>query len=120
MSRLMERVIRIYLALMLSTLLVLTGQGLALSRGISAPVGQMVICTGTGPVTIYMDEDGQPTRPPHYCPDYALMLLGAVIDAEPELSTPAPAMRAGSPAAAVALAQPAIGAAQARAPPLAV
>ncbi|WP_372574516.1 hypothetical protein [Ruegeria jejuensis] len=70
--------VRISLALVISALLALTAQGLAMSRGVSASVGQMVICTGTGPVMVYVDEDGQPTRPPHYCPDYALSLLGAL------------------------------------------
>ncbi|MCL6283422.1 hypothetical protein M3P21_07730 [Ruegeria sp. 2012CJ41-6] len=69
---------RISLAFVISALLALTGQGLAMSRGVSASVGQMVICTGTGPVMVYVDEDGQPTRPPHYCPDHALSLLGAL------------------------------------------
>ncbi|WP_299643623.1 hypothetical protein [uncultured Ruegeria sp.] len=69
----------------LSLLLVLTGQGLAVSRGMDRAVGQMVLCTGTGPVVVYMDEDGQPTAPPHYCPDYALSLMGAVAVAHPTM-----------------------------------
>ncbi|MCE8526261.1 hypothetical protein KBY23_13390 [Ruegeria pomeroyi] len=71
--------VRISIALALSLLVGLTGQGLANSRGMSAAVAQMEICTGTGPVILYMDAKGQPTAPPHYCPDFALMLLGALL-----------------------------------------
>lgn len=71
--------LRISVALALSLLVGLTGQGLANSRGMNAAVDQMEICTGTGPVILYVDADGQPTAPPHYCPDFALMLLGALL-----------------------------------------
>ncbi len=65
----------------LSLLVILTGQGLAGSRGMDRAVGQMVLCTGSGPVVVYMDAEGQPTQAPHYCPDYALALLGAIHEA---------------------------------------
>jgi hypothetical protein len=74
----MKRFVPRILPVVMCLLVVLTGQGLAVSRGVDRAVGQMVLCTGTGPVVVYMDEDGQPTAPPHYCPDYALALLGAV------------------------------------------
>ncbi|MDP5220272.1 hypothetical protein Q5Y75_24070 [Ruegeria sp. 2205SS24-7] len=92
----MTAYLRISLAVLASALLALTGQGLAMSRGVSASVGQMVICTGTGPVMVHVDEDGQPTRPPHYCPDYVLSLLGALDvieiapDARPSATTDQP------------------------------
>lgn len=70
---------RTYLALALSLLVVVTGQAMAASRGMNAAVGQMVICTGTGPIVVMVDENGQPTQAPAYCPDYALALLGAII-----------------------------------------
>ena len=76
---------RTVLPIVLSLLVVLTGQGLAASRGVDRAVGQMVLCTGNGPVVVYMDENGQPTRAPHYCPDYAMALIGAVLMAQPEL-----------------------------------
>lgn len=82
-------VFRNLLPFALSLLVVLTGQGVAESRGVDQAVGQMVLCTGTGPVVVYMDEDGQPTRAPHYCPDYALNLLGAVHQAQTDVP-PAP------------------------------
>jgi hypothetical protein len=75
----MNAVINRILPLILSLLVILTGQGVAASRGIDNAVGQMVLCTGSGPVVVYMDANGQPSAPPHYCPDYALALLGAVL-----------------------------------------
>ncbi|WP_299659052.1 hypothetical protein [uncultured Ruegeria sp.] len=80
---------RRFLPFLLSLLVILTGQGLAVSRGIDRAVGQMVLCTGTGPVVVYMDAGGQPTQAPHYCPDYALALLGAVHQAQADIP-PAP------------------------------
>ncbi len=76
---------RIILPCALSALIGLTGLSVAGSRGMDRAVGQMVLCTGTGPVVVYVDEQGQPTRPPHYCPDYALTLLGAVLVDQPML-----------------------------------
>lgn len=75
----MRSLVRIYLALGLSLLVLLTGQGMASTRGMNAAVGHMVICTGTGPVAVMVDEDGQPTQAPAFCPDYAMSLLGAVL-----------------------------------------
>jgi len=85
----MTRACRIFLPYVLSVLLALTAQGVAASRGMDAAVGQMELCTGSGPVVVYMDENGQPTKAPHYCPDYALNLLGAVAsDNSPQLTAP--------------------------------
>jgi len=69
---------RTYLALVLALLLVLTGQSMAIARGASGPAGEMVLCTGTGPVLVYVDENGAPTKPSQYCPDCALSLLVAM------------------------------------------
>ncbi|WP_298853406.1 hypothetical protein [uncultured Ruegeria sp.] len=90
-----------FLPYILSVLLVLTGQGIAVSRGMERAVGQMVLCTGAGPVVVYKDEDGQPTAPPHYCPDYALSLMGAIavpatsLPTAPELTQPVPLRHLG-------------------------
>ena len=108
------------LPLILSLLVILTGQGVAASRGMDNAVGQMVLCTGSGPVVVYMDENGQPTSPPHYCPDYALALLGAVMVpsvALPEVSQqmlPSPKRQTGNLIASPKPRQPA------RAPPVPV
>ncbi|MEY8842253.1 hypothetical protein AB9K41_24760, partial [Cribrihabitans sp. XS_ASV171] len=76
-------------ALTLALLLALTGQGLAQSRGMSAAVGQMTLCTGTGPVVVYVDDQGQPTKAPHYCPDFALALMAALLP-DPASAAPPP------------------------------
>ncbi|MFA3919635.1 hypothetical protein [Ruegeria hyattellae] len=108
---------RISLALAVSALLALTGQGLAMSRGVSASVGQMVICTGTGPVVVYVDAEGQPTRPPHYCPDKAMSLLGALELVEVEPSVAPPPVSAPPVSLELVLVRVQPGHALARAPP---
>ena len=85
-----------FLPVILSLLLVLTGQSIAVSRGVDMATGQMVLCTGNGPVVVHVDANGQPTAPPHYCPDYALTLLGAVADAQPA-QPEAPVLRLPTP-----------------------
>jgi len=74
----MARFLRISLALMLALVVTLTGHASASAQGARDASGQMVICSGTGPVTIYVDEDGQPTKAPHFCPDCVMHLLDAV------------------------------------------
>jgi hypothetical protein len=75
--------LRRYLASLLVAALVLTGHSAA-ARGMTDATGQMVLCTGNGPVTVYVDADGQPTKPPHYCPDCLLHLI-ALIEPEAQL-----------------------------------
>lgn len=74
----MARLLRIYLALTLALLVAFTGHAAASMKGSRDASGQMVICSGTGPVTIYVDGDGQPTKAPHYCPDCVMHLLDLV------------------------------------------
>lgn len=62
-------------SLFLALMLALTSQSMAVARGASAAVGQMVLCTGSGPLAIYVDAQGQPTEAPHICPDSALNVL---------------------------------------------
>lgn len=66
------------IAAVLVGLIVLTAQSAAVARSMPDASGQMVICTGTGPVMVYVDRDGNPTRAPHICPDYALSLIVAL------------------------------------------
>jgi len=79
---------RSLLALALALVLVLTGQGMAVARGMSGPDGTMVICTGAGPVTVYVDADGTPMAPPHICPDCALSLIQTGVGGDPALYRP--------------------------------
>ena len=60
--------IRLALALLMGV----TSFGLASARAQSPAVGTVVICTGTGPVHILVDENGQPTGNTMICPDYAV------------------------------------------------
>lgn len=68
--------LRLTLSLVLVFMLALTSQTMALARGAAAPVGHMVLCIGSGSVTVYTDAQGQPTEAPHFCPDCA---VGAVL-----------------------------------------
>ena len=62
----------------MALILIMTSQAMAVARGTTGPAGQMVLCTGTGPALIYVDQNGTPTGPPVYCPDCALADLTAV------------------------------------------
>ncbi|SLN30984.1 hypothetical protein ROG8370_01223 [Roseovarius gaetbuli] len=72
------------LALCLCALLALTSQTMAVARGAPAPAGTMVLCTGTGPVTVLVDSEGTPTGAVHICPDCALGLFHAIATAAPD------------------------------------
>jgi hypothetical protein len=74
----MKSSLRICQATFLALMLVLTSQAMAVARGTSGPAGQMVLCTGTGPTLIYVDQNGVPTGPAVYCPDCALAGLAAL------------------------------------------
>ena len=63
-------------ALGLCLFLALTSQSMAVARGAAQPVGHVVLCTGTGPVSVAVDATGQPTGTPHICPDCMLGLFG--------------------------------------------
>lgn len=110
--------LRPFLAVCLALSLCLTAQGLAMSRGVSTATGQMVICTGNGPVSIHVDASGQPAPAPKYCPDFALSVLGALaVGAIREPVPPAGSGRAlptGMPWPGIA----AVLSPRARAPPL--
>ena len=67
----MSRVSHI-LGYVLAAVIALTAQSAAVARTMPDATGQMVLCTGTGPVMVYTDEDGNPTSAPHICPDFAV------------------------------------------------
>lgn len=70
---------------MLALMLALTGQSAAVARGMPDAAGQIVLCTGAGPVSVLVDENGQPVGPGHICPDCALSLF-AVAGGLPEFA----------------------------------
>lgn len=58
--------------------MVLTSHSMAAARGAAGVAGQIELCTGTGPITVYVDDKGAPIGPPHICPDFALHFLAFV------------------------------------------
>lgn len=64
--------------LLLGLLLLLTSQSMAVARGSAMATGSMVICTGDGLVTVYLDENGAPVEAPHPCPDCLILLCEEV------------------------------------------
>lgn len=73
---------RPFLGLTLALLVALTSQHAALARGQSAATGELVICTGTGLITVHLDAEGNPTVPAHFCPDCTKALATALIPAQ--------------------------------------
>ncbi len=71
---------------LLVALIVLTAQSAAAARMMPDATGQMVICTGTGPMMIHVGADGMPTSAPQICPEYALSLIVAVAPAALSMS----------------------------------
>ncbi|MFD1507881.1 hypothetical protein [Lacimonas salitolerans] len=106
------------LSAVLVLVLALTGQSMAIARGMPGPAGQMVLCTGSGPVTVLVDEDGQPTSPPHICPECTQSLFAAHWDAPAPQSHAAPRLIALSPGAQAAIACALAPLPQARGPPV--
>lgn len=81
----MTRACRPLIAVVLALLLVLTAQAMAVARGMP---GAVVLCTGTGPVTVLTDAEGQPVGPAHICPDCTLSLIVALAQAGPVTAHP--------------------------------
>ena len=77
------KLLRTYLAIALALVLVVTTHSMAVARGTSMPMDQVVLCTGTGPAVVLVDRDGQPVTPPHSCPDCTLGAL-ALNDVAPD------------------------------------
>lgn len=71
----MQRLFRPLSALFLALVLALASHSMAAARGLSGPATEIILCTGTGPVAIWVDDTGAPTGAPHICPDCALSLF---------------------------------------------
>lgn len=79
--RIMKRPLRIWGGVLLALMLSFTSLGMAVARGATTPTGEAVLCTGSGPIAILIDDEGNPVGAPHICPDCALSLfadIGAV------------------------------------------
>jgi hypothetical protein len=66
------------IAILLVSVLVLTGHSMAIARGTPMSAEQMELCTGSGPVMVLVDAEGKPTGASHICPKFSLSLLNAV------------------------------------------
>ncbi|MEB8385826.1 hypothetical protein OO012_01180 [Rhodobacteraceae bacterium KMM 6894] len=71
--------LRISLASLAALALILSGSVALQMRAAPGPSGQIVICSGRGPVTVLVDADGQPTGQVHICPDCTLHALSSVV-----------------------------------------
>lgn len=111
---------RPFIAVSLALVIALTSGVMAVARGQTNAAGSIVLCTGTGPIAVQVDADGQPVGPAHVCPDCALGLFDAAAGAPPTMLLPLVAVAtdpALSPDTAVAFLLPCTP--RARAPPLA-
>ena len=59
-------------------MLLVTAQSMALARGASVAVDEIILCTGSGPVMISVDANGDPTGESHICPEFTLSLIVAL------------------------------------------
>ncbi len=73
----MRRFFHPILSLALVIALSLTGHSMAVARGASAATGQMVICAGAESKLVFVDAQGAPTAPPHFCAECILLFAGA-------------------------------------------
>lgn len=77
----LARIRPVFLTALVALSLVISGQAIALAKGASPATGHMVLCTGHGPVVLFTDANGDPTAPPHMCPDCTLAALSAAPEA---------------------------------------
>lgn len=84
----MTKLMRTYLGISLALMLALTGQSMAVARGTPSASGEIILCTGTGPISVLVDENGQPVGKPHICPDCALSVFAALGEEPPQLLRP--------------------------------
>lgn len=109
----MSRVVALFLALCIA----LTSQAFALARGQAAAVGEMVICTGAGFVTVAVDAEGQPVGHGHICPDAVAALAGLAVAPVGAMVPLRVTQMAEVPGAVIGLASRPVGVKQARGPP---
>jgi hypothetical protein len=84
----MNAALRIFSGLLLALTLSVGSLQMALARTAPVPVGEMVLCTGNGPITVAVDADGNPTGQVHYCPEsaavsFAALEIGAAVLPQP-------------------------------------
>jgi len=77
------RMIRNPLLGVMAIILAFSSLSAATARGQRYDGQKVVICTGEILVTVTIDENGQPVKHTHVCPDYALLLAAVLIPAGP-------------------------------------
>lgn len=105
-------------AILFAAVLAATSLTMAVARGQMRVAGEIILCTGDGPMTVAVNERGEPVGPVLICPDMALGLLAAVSAPMPQSSRPEGVTRMQAPAD---LARPASQAApmpRSRGPPI--
>lgn len=101
----------------LALLIAFTSVQFAAARGQPPAVGTMEICTGTGPVHILVDENGEPTGGVMICPDYAMAFFADVWGVVPDPQLVALWRNIWLPGGAISAYSTAPRVAQARGPP---
>lgn len=66
-------------AICLALVLALASVQVAAARGAPPEVGQMVLCTGSGAITVPVDATGAPTLRAHHCPDCVSVPFAALL-----------------------------------------
>ncbi len=91
------------MSLSLALVLALAAMTIGGARGqVRGPGDRLVICSGTGLSTVYMDEHGRKVPHVHICPDCVPALVAAVWADPPQLLRPILRGRRIAPAGAVA------------------
>lgn len=73
-----HRAARPFGAVVLALMLAISSYGLATARGQAVGLGGAVIlCTGSGAQVVTVDQNGQPLRRLHLCPDMVLSMMAA-------------------------------------------
>lgn len=98
-------VVRLFPVLFLALMLCIGAVQAAAMRLQAPAAGSITICSGAGMVTLHLDASGQPTAPPHLCPDCTAALAAGLADA-PVSAPQAPFLRAEVLALPVARAVP--------------
>lgn len=94
---------------------------MALARTAPMPVGEMVLCTSQGAVTVAVDAEGNPTGHIQYCPECASVAFSFVELEAPALVVPAAnTLTLEAPVMSLPALQVAQFCPQARGPPLPV
>jgi hypothetical protein len=65
------------LSIVLTLLVAVTAIHAGAMRGQAKAAGLIVLCTGSGPVSVAVDADGQPVGSTHVCPDCVMSVIAA-------------------------------------------